>query len=211
VRYRTHAAVAALVLAGVMWIHASQRDRSADAPVPAQWVATTMQAPALHAVPARPVNAAVPEMRTTDDWRARVIAVAAMVDEPDADAALTGLALSDPAEAVREAALEVLADRGATMLVPTAAQALYDPSDRVRTAALRALARIGGTEAESALSMVLDVPDVALRREAVEAIGTMGPAAVQRKMPMLLVDSDGGVREAAAEWLAEYPASESQR
>ena len=171
----------------------------------------TIQAPAQHAVPARPVNAGAAEMRASDDWRARVIDVAAMVEEPAADAALAGLALSDPAEAVREAALEVLADRGGTMLVPTAAQALYDPSDRVRTAAVRALARIGGTEAESALSMVLDVPEVALRREAVDAIGTMGPAAVQRKMAMMLVDSDGGVREAAAEWLAEYPASESQR
>jgi len=211
VTYRTHTAVAALVLSGVLWMLAGRRDRSADAPVPAQRVGTTMQAPAQPAVPTRPAIVADPATRLTEDWRARVVTVAAMLDEPDADASLAGLALSDPAEAVREAALDVLADRGGPMLVPTAAQALYDPSERVRTAAVRALARLGGIEAESALSMALDMPDVALRREAVDAIGALGPAAVQRNMAMMLVDSDGGVREAAAEWLAEYPSTEMRR
>ena len=99
---------------------------------------------------------------------------------PEAVDAL-GLALRDPAVAVRRIAARSLAGVARPGSIPTLAAGLFDPDPSVRIEVSRALALIDDDEVPRALITALSDPDVAVRELA-------GDALVQRSSPAVAGD-----------------------
>jgi HEAT repeat protein len=109
--------------------------------------------------------------------------------------------LDDPHPAVREDAVERLAELGGTDAITGLGYALSDESDTVRRLAIEGLASIGSDEAIATLVLVLDDPDVDLRELAVDELADVGTESALTLLQAFLADQDPRVRELARDRL----------
>jgi HEAT repeat protein len=105
--------------------------------------------------------------------------------------------LDDPHPAVREDAVERLAELGGTEAIAGLGYALSDQSDTVRRLAIEGLVNIGSDEAIAALVLVLDDPDVDLRELAVDELADVGTESALTLLQAFVADQDPRVRELA--------------
>jgi len=112
-------------------------------------------------------------------------------------------ALASRSRAVREAAVQAIAETGRRDLVPLLAPALRDGDAWIRSLALDALADLGGPEAVGLLATALRDPDAGVRARALRALRRAGGAAAIPFLRAALEDQDPRVREEARETLDE--------
>ncbi len=139
------------------------------------------------------------------DARVRIEAVSGMTtaDSDWAHAKLAELALNDQNLAVREEAVNAVAEIDGTSAMPVLQQAMFDPSPRIRAAALDALSGLGGDEVATVLAFALQDEDATIRLAAVDALGEIGGAAGSHFLHQALADEFGVVSESASAWLVE--------
>ena len=139
------------------------------------------------------------------DAKVRMKAVTALtiVGGDQAAAALTTVALTDPASAVRQEAVYALGEIGTDAAIETLKHALLDPHVGVREAAVDAFADVGGEKSALSLAVALKDADPSIRAEAVDALGEIGGQTAIRLLREASTDQHSAVREQAAELLAE--------
>ena len=109
--------------------------------------------------------------------------------------------LDDPHPAVREDAVELLAELGGPEAIAGLGYALSDESDSVRRLAIEGLASIGSDDAIGTLAFALDEPDANLRELAVDELADTDTDAAIVVLQSFAADSDRRVRELATDAL----------
>lgn len=145
--------------------------------------------------PLRPVTrvalTATPEPRTPQ--------IAAPQQRPVEHIAVSWL--DDPDAAVREDAIEALAEKGGSAAIVGLGYALSDERSLVRRMAIEALLDIGDDEAIGTLAVALDEVEPDLRKLAVDDLGEIDTDASTLLLQRFLADTNAAVREAADEHL----------
>jgi HEAT repeat protein len=119
----------------------------------------------------------------------------------DVVVANVALQLDDPRSAVREDAVERLAEIGGAEAINGLGYALSDASDTVRRLAIEGLARLGSDDSIAVLVLVMDDPDVGLRELAVDELADIGTPVALVLLQGFVSDADVRVRMLAAEHL----------
>lgn len=142
--------------------------------------------------------------------REDAVEVLAESEHPEVAVPLVGVALVDPDQDVRWAAVEALATLGGDQAADLLQAALRDEEMRIREGAIEALETLGGDHAVRSLGVALQDSDADLRERAVDALGYIGnPGAIQFLEYVWAADENASVREAAASWLEELTACAS--
>ena len=142
---------------------------------------------------------------SSPDAKIRIKAIFGMaaLNSDRAQTELGYMAFNDPSFAVREEAINTIAEIGGTSAMPVLQQALFDPAPRIRAAAVDALGDLGGDEVVTVLAFALQDEDAAIRLSAVDALGEIGGPMGASFLHQALADEYDVVSEVAAAWLVE--------
>ena len=138
-----------------------------------------------------------------DPWdKEDAVTALAESGQPHVAVPLIRIALTDPDEDLRLAAVEALGNLGGDEAAEVLVMALRDEASLIREVAIETLEAIGGDQAAQSLVIALDDEDAYLRKRTVDALAEIGsPSALQLLEYAWAAADDESVRAAAAEWL----------
>ena len=152
----------------------------------------------------RTVPASIYPLSNSEDPWDKEDAVTALAEsgQPHVAVPLIRIALTDPDEDLRLAAVEALGNLGGDEAAEVLVMALRDEASLIREVAIETLEAIGGDQAAQSLVIALDDEDAYLRKRTVDALAEIGsPSALQLLEYAWAAADDESVRAAAAEWL----------